>query len=95
MWFGPDESGKRVGKVLMDARLAADLKQDVLAKRLSKPQSFVSSYESGQRRIDLLEFTRIAEALSAEPVALFRKIHAAVGTKPKKFVVRPLPKARR
>jgi hypothetical protein len=52
-----------VGIALADARQRAGLTQKQLAKLLRKPQSFVSNYESGQRRIDVLELTRIASAL--------------------------------
>jgi len=62
---------KKVGRVLRIAREEAGLTQSVLASRLSKPQSFVSSCESGQRRVDLLELQRIAIAIEADPVDLY------------------------
>jgi hypothetical protein len=40
----------------------AGLTQNQLARLLRKPQSFVSNYERGQRRIDVLELLRIVEA---------------------------------
>jgi transcriptional regulator with XRE-family HTH domain len=45
-----------------------------LARRLGKPQSFVSAYENGQRRINLLEFLRIVEALNADPKRIFTSV---------------------
>lgn len=45
--------------------------QQELAARLEKPRSFVSAYEAGQRRVDLLEFIRIMGALQADPVKAF------------------------
>jgi hypothetical protein len=45
-----------------------------LAAALGKPQSFVSAYESGQRRVDLLEFLAIVAALKADPVTVFAEI---------------------
>jgi hypothetical protein len=41
---------------------------------LRKPQSFVSNYERGQRRIDVLELLRIAEALKGNPKRVFGDI---------------------
>jgi transcriptional regulator with XRE-family HTH domain len=73
MWVRPEEH-KVVGKVLAAARAAQDLSQAQVAKRLEKPQSFVSSYENGQRRIDLLEFLRIMAALELDPLAEFAQI---------------------
>jgi hypothetical protein len=49
-----------------------------LAKFLRKPQFFISNYENGQRRIDLLELLRIAEALDADPRRVFGDVLAAV-----------------
>ena len=66
MWVQPREH-KLVGAVLAQARERAGLTQVQLAKLLRKPQSFVSSYETGQRRIDVLEMLRIVEALKGNP----------------------------
>jgi transcriptional regulator with XRE-family HTH domain len=63
-----------LGRVLASAREAAGQTQLDLATRLKKPQSFVSSYERGQRRVDLLEFGRIADALGVNRTKLYAKI---------------------
>lgn len=55
--------------MLADARKKVGLTQQDLARKLRKPQSFVSNYEKGQRRIDVLELLRIADALKADPQA--------------------------
>jgi transcriptional regulator with XRE-family HTH domain len=49
---------------------AAGLTQRTLAARLKKPQSFVAKYEGGERRLDVVEFIRIARALDADPLKL-------------------------
>lgn len=73
MWVKPKDQ-KVVGEVFQEARTRADLTQQELAKRLGKPQSFISAYEAGQRRIDVLEFLLIAGALEADPLSLFRRL---------------------
>ena len=73
MWFGT-KSHRIVGASLEGLRLASNVTQTELAKRLKKPQSFVSSYESGQRRMDLLEFAAVVAALGGDP----RKVSAQV-----------------
>ncbi len=73
MWTPPEEH-KIVGRILADARQRQGLTQVVLAARLHKPQSFVSSYESGQRRVDLLEMLRIARAIGVTPTDLLKEI---------------------
>ncbi|MBE0613803.1 MAG: helix-turn-helix transcriptional regulator [Burkholderiales bacterium] len=45
------------------ARKDAGMTQEELARRLKRPQSFVSKYESGERRLDVIEFMHIADAL--------------------------------
>lgn len=42
------------------------LQQDI-ADRLGRSQTFVSKYESGSRRIDLIELLDILQALEADP----------------------------
>lgn len=66
MWVNP-KYHKVVGATLEAARKKAGVTQVDLAKRLKKPQSFISSYESGQRRVDLLELASIAAALGLDP----------------------------
>ena len=50
-------------EMLSSYRKKANLTQQNLAEKLNKPQSFVSKYESGERRLDLIEFLEVAEAL--------------------------------
>jgi len=50
-------------RVLREARTTAGLSQQQLAECLDEPQSFVSKYESGTRRLDLVELREIAAAL--------------------------------
>ena len=53
--------------------------QQELAKRLAKPQSFVSEYERGQRRVDVVELLVISRALGLEPLVVFAEIAKTVG----------------
>jgi transcriptional regulator with XRE-family HTH domain len=59
-------------ELMTEAREKAGLTQQVLAKRLGKPQSFVAKYEGGERRLDVVEFLVIAGAIGADPVKLLR-----------------------
>lgn len=58
---------------LAAARKAADVTQVELAARLGKPQSFVSKVERGERRLDVIEFCQVAEALGHDPSRLLRE----------------------
>lgn len=46
---------------LRQARQAAGLTQQQVAKRLKKPQSYVSKCELGERRLDPMELKALAE----------------------------------
>jgi transcriptional regulator with XRE-family HTH domain len=70
---------KVIREILREERMAAGLTQIELAKRLSAPQSFVSKYESGERRIDVLELRRIALALNTSLARLVSKFEERLG----------------
>ena len=43
------------------------IQQSELAKRINKPQSFVSKYETGERRLEFIEVMKICFALEVMP----------------------------
>lgn len=53
-------------ELLTLAREDAGMTQVEVATKLSKPQSYVSKYESGDRRLDVTEFVQIADILSLD-----------------------------
>lgn len=57
-----DEKRLRLQRMLREARLAAGLHQSELAERIGADQSFVSRYERGERRLDLVELSAICTA---------------------------------
>jgi transcriptional regulator with XRE-family HTH domain len=62
-FVGSAEQNK-LQNLLKRFRINADLKQSELAEILGQSQSFVSKYESGERRLDLLEIRQICQALN-------------------------------
>lgn len=60
--------------VLIEARQKSGLTQAELAAQLGKDQSFVSIIERGQRRVDVLEFVALAEAMGEDPTRLFAAV---------------------
>jgi transcriptional regulator with XRE-family HTH domain len=55
---------------LRQAREEARLTQAEVARLLSRPQSFVSKSESGERRVDFVELQHFAK-IYKKPVAFF------------------------
>lgn len=64
--------------VLRQTRERAGLKQEELATRIGRDQSHISLIEGSQRRLDLVEFMRIARALDRDPIELFTELYRAV-----------------
>jgi transcriptional regulator with XRE-family HTH domain len=60
--------------LLVETRKAAGVTQVQLAKRLNRPQPFVSYLERGERRIDVIEFVAVARALEVDPAELFGRL---------------------
>jgi transcriptional regulator with XRE-family HTH domain len=54
-------------KRLITARKSKKLTQTGLAEKLGRPQSFVSKYERGERRLDIIEFIEVAKAIGFDP----------------------------
>jgi transcriptional regulator with XRE-family HTH domain len=64
---------KKLLALLRQIRLDAGLTQVDLAKRLRQPQSYVSKYESGERRLDLLEVREVCRAVGIGLMELVRR----------------------
>ena len=61
-------------RLLVDARKRAGLTQAELARALARPQSYVSKFERGERRIDVVELLDIAAALRTDPANFVRRL---------------------
>lgn len=63
-------------ELLVAERKKAGLSQEKLAKILRQHQSFVARLESGQRRIDVVEFLELAEIIGFDPNRALTQIKA-------------------
>ncbi len=66
--------------LLMQAREDIGMTQVQVATKLGKPQSYVSKYESGDRRLDVTEFVQIADILSLDISGFLDLYRAKAGT---------------
>ena len=64
-------------EILVEARAKRGLSQAALAEKLGRLQTFVSKYERGERRLDVIEFLEVAAALDLDPHTVLRKLRAA------------------
>lgn len=61
-------------ETLVAARKEAGVTQEELGARLGRRQTFISAYERGERRLDVIEFYAVAKALGYEPTELFDRV---------------------
>jgi len=52
--------------LLISTREESGLTQIAVAAKLGKPQSFVSKYERGERRVDFTEFLELADIVNVD-----------------------------
>lgn len=70
--------------LLKDLRLEADLTQAELAKKLGLPQSYVSKYETGERRLDFVETAEICETIGTDINDFARRFTERIGGRNRK-----------
>ena len=58
---------EKLQSLLRELRKSQNTRQQELAEKLGRPQSYVSKYEGGDRNIDLIELIDIAKSLDLEP----------------------------
>ena len=59
---------------LREARTAKGISQSELGRRLGRRQQFVSKYESGERRLDVIEFIDAANLLGLNWAEVLRSL---------------------
>jgi len=70
---------QRLQNLLRQIRVEAGLRQVDLAERLAEPQSFVSKYEKGERRLDILEVREICLAMVLALEDFVRRLESSLG----------------
>lgn len=67
--------------MLTELRRDKGVTQEALAQSLGMPQSYVSKYELGERRLDLVETFQICRALNVDVVAFVQQFAKRVESK--------------
>ena len=84
---------RRFLQLLVEARQASGLSQQAVADKLGRPQSFLSKCESGERRVDLVEFLALAEIIGIDAPAFVDQLVVETGAA-KRSLKRRLPAKR-
>jgi len=77
----PEKERALFQELLRQVRQDAGLRQQDLAARIGEPQSFVSKYESGERRLDVLELRRICAAIGLPFTTFIRRLEDLLSSK--------------
>jgi len=72
--FSPEYEHLR--EVLISARQEAGLTQAALAARLGRTGAHITLFEKGQRRLEILDFYNLVNALGYDPVELAARVFA-------------------
>lgn len=72
-----DQRRLRLQRLLREIRVEAGLKQADVAERIGSDQSFVSRYERGERRLDLVELEAICTACKMKLEEFARRYSAS------------------
>lgn len=64
---------RRLLDLLREVRRELGVTQIDLAQRLENTQTFVSKVERGERRLDVVEFVEVCEALGVAPLEVFAR----------------------
>ena len=59
---------------IVEQREQAGLTQHEVSARLDRPQSFIASIETGQRRVDVVELLDLAKAIGFDPHDAVRRL---------------------
>lgn len=68
------KGNKALAELITNKRKEAGLTQTQLAKAFGQRQTWLSHLESGERRIDVIEFVRLSEVLGFSAVDELRKL---------------------
>lgn len=69
-----NDNNKLFLKLIFGARKKAGLTQKKLADMLKKNQSYISKYENGDRRLDVIEFMEVVNAIGVGPLEIIGEI---------------------
>lgn len=64
-------------ELLIAERHKAGLRQEDVAKKLGRYQSYIARIETGKYRMNVMEFLDLAEAIDFDPVDAVKRIRAA------------------
>jgi transcriptional regulator with XRE-family HTH domain len=68
------ESYAALVRLLVERRKASGLSQQAVADAMGWPQSFIAKIEKRERRLDIVEFVKLAAAVGFDPARIVREL---------------------
>lgn len=69
----------RLRELMIEARKAAGLSQAAVAAKLGRPQSYIADIERNERRIDVIEYLALADAIGFDAISILEQVRAEPG----------------
>ena len=66
----------KLREMIVASRKGAGLSQGAVAQRLGRPQSYIADIERSERRIDVIEFVALGEAIGFDCSSILRAVVA-------------------
>lgn len=64
----------RLRTILRQERKKAGLRQSDLAKRTNRSQAYISKFENGDLRLDVIDFVKFCEVIGCNPSSILKEI---------------------
>lgn len=58
---------RKLREILKRERIAIGLRQSELAERTNRSQAYISKFESGDLRLDVIDFVRFCQTIGCDP----------------------------
>jgi len=66
----------RLRTLMKRERKSAGLKQTDIAKKTSRSQAYISKFENGDLRLDVIDFMLFCEVIGCDPHAILKEIYS-------------------
>jgi transcriptional regulator with XRE-family HTH domain len=79
----PLHEQRAVLALLRELREESGLRQEDIAAQFRQPQQIISRYESGERRIDILELRHLCQIFAITPAEFFERLEVKISAEQK------------
>lgn len=76
------EEHQKLRKILKRERTSAGLRQSDIAERTNRSQAYISKFENGDLRLDVIDFVRVCQSIGCDPHDALDEIFPDLAKKP-------------